>query len=301
MIHNAIRNSAMKPVQRPPLSVVIITLNAERTLAQTLTSVVGWANEIVLVDSGSTDNTLNIARTYGCRILHRRFDGFGRQKQYAVSQATNDWVLLLDADETPDDILQGTIQQTLTGNPDSSHSFGLPRSLVFMGKTLQYGGEHNRPVVRLFNRQHAHISDALVHETVMTNGSVFTLPGTLWHDSYGSLHDYVAKMNHYTSLNARQSGKKMPRQGPLDVSARFAFKFVKVYLFKGSILDGLPGFVWAFFSAVYPVLKYTKQYEQSARKNEHGRRSASKSLPAISQQFSASWLPISFSLLADYC
>lgn len=252
----------MKPAPRPPISVVIITFNAERTLAKTLKSVAGWADEVLLVDSGSTDNTLAIAQTFGCRVLHHRFDGFGSQKQFAINQATNNWVLLLDADETLDLALQVSIQQAITENTDSRHSFSLARSLVFMGKILYHGGEHNRPVVRLFNRQYTHMSEALVHETVVSSGPVTLLSGTLWHDSYGSLHDYIAKMNHYTSLNARQLGKKPRRQGPLDVSARFAFKFAKIYFIKGGILDGLPGFVWAFFSAVYPVLKYTKLQEQ---------------------------------------
>jgi len=278
----------VNPAQKSTLSVVIITLNAERTLDQTLRSVTDWVNEVVLVDSGSTDDTLNIAQTYGCRVLHHRFDGFGAQKQFAINQATNDWVLVLDADEVLDATLQHTIQQTLNQNPNTTQSFSLPRSLVFMGKPLQHGGEHNRPVVRLFNRQHAHVSDALVHETVVTNGPVSTLSGTLWHDSYGSLHDYIAKMNQYTSLNARQFGKTPHRRGPLDVSVRFAFKFVKVYFFKGSILDGLPGFVWAFFSAVYPVMKYIKLQERTTAKHERTRQSNTKALPAVSQQLSAS-------------
>jgi glycosyltransferase involved in cell wall biosynthesis len=255
----------MTNTQRAPLSVVLITLNAERTLAQTLRSVYQWVDEIVLVDSGSTDNTLAIAQSFGCRILHHHFDGFGAQKQFAVNQATHDWVFLLDADETPDELLQLSIQQVISNSTDNHHCFSLPRNLLFMGKTLHHSGEYNRPVMRVFNRRHAHISHALVHETVVSNGPVTTLAGTLWHDSYGSLHDYVAKMNHYTSLNARQLGQQPRRQGPLDVSVRFAFKFVKVYLFKGGILDGLPGFVWAFFSAVYPVLKYIKLYEQRTK------------------------------------
>lgn len=288
----------MNTIRKPPLSVVIITLNAERTLAQTLQSVNTWADEIVLVDSGSTDATLSVARSYGCRILHHRFDGFGTQKQFAVNQATHNWVLLLDADEVLDATLQHTIQQTLNQNPDTTQSFSLPRSLVFMGKPLQHGGEFNRPVVRLFNRQHARVSDALVHETVITTGPVSMLSGVLWHDSYGSLHEYIAKMNQYTSLNARQSGKRPRRRGPLDVSVRFAFKFVKVYFFKGSILDGLPGFVWAFFSAVYPVLKYSKQQEWTTIKNKRHRQTNTKASPAISQPLLATWLPIGFSLMA---
>lgn len=254
----------MNTFRRLPLSVVIITFNAERTVAKTLESVYEWADEIVLVDSGSTDTTLDIARTYGCRLLHHRFDGFGTQKQFAINQAVNDWILLLDADEIPDNTLQNAIQQTLTENYDTTRSFSLPRSLVFMGKPLRYGGEQNKPVLRLFNRRHAHMTNALVHESVTGDGPVTVLTGTLWHDSFGSLHEYVAKMNHYSSLNAQQADRPSRKQGPFDVAVRFVFRFVKVYVFKRSILDGLPGFIWAFFSAVYPVLKYVKLHEQAS-------------------------------------
>lgn len=246
------------------LSVVLITLNAERTLSETLASVSSWADEIVLVDSGSTDNTLLIAQSYGCRVFHRSFDGFGPQKQFAIEQATHDWVLLLDADEAPDSQLQTSIRQTLAASPDPKQAFSLPRSLVFMGHPMHHGGEQNRPVVRLFNRRFAHITSKLVHESVVTQGAISPLNGVLWHHSYGSLHEYITKMNQYTTLNAQQAKPQPRRQGPLNVSARFFFKFFTVYFVKGSILDGLPGFVWAFFSAVYPVLKYTKLYEQLA-------------------------------------
>jgi glycosyltransferase involved in cell wall biosynthesis len=265
-------------MQQSYLSVVLITLNAERTLPRTLASVANWADEIVLVDSGSTDATLDIAHSYGCRVLHRSFDGFGAQKQFAVDQATHDWVLLLDADETPDEALKRSIMDVLRQPPDPQQGFCLPRSLVFMGQLLRHGGEQNRPVLRLFNRQHAHISPALVHESVVTTGPVTVLQGTLWHDSYGSLHEYITKMNQYTSLNARQMGGRQRKQGALEVSVRFGFKFVKVYLLKGSFRDGLPGFVWAFFSAVYPVLKYTKLYEATQKKTKNEWMSGGKRL-----------------------
>jgi glycosyltransferase involved in cell wall biosynthesis len=248
----------------PPLSVVLITFNAERTLRETLASVTSWADEIVLVDSGSTDDTLTIAHAHGCRVLHRSFDGFGPQKQFAIKQATHDWILLLDADEAPDDQLQTSIQQTLAASPDPKQAFSLPRSLVFMGHLMHHGGEQNRPVVRLFNRRYAHVTNALVHESVVTQGVVTPLSGVLWHYSYGSLHEYITKMNQYTTLNAQQAKPQPHQEGPLNVSARFFFKFFTIYFVKGSILDGLPGFIWAFFSAVYPVLKYTKLYEQVA-------------------------------------
>ena len=108
------------------------------------------------------------------------------------------------------------------------------------------------------------MTNALVHESVVGDGPVTMLTGTLWHDSFGSLHEYIAKMNYYTSLNAQQADRLHRKQGPLDVSVRFIFRFVKVYVFRRSILDGLPGFLWAFFSAVYPVLKYVKLHEQAS-------------------------------------
>ncbi|WP_266365753.1 glycosyltransferase family 2 protein [Tellurirhabdus rosea] len=256
-----------------PLSVVIITRNAERTLLQTLMSVMDWADEIVLVDSGSTDETVSIAQMFGCRVLHRKFDGYGTQKGYAVDQATHDWVLLLDADEVPDMDMQSAIRRVMQSSPDPRQAYSLPRSLVFMGRTFRHSGEHRRPVLRLFNRCYGHVSADLVHEQVKISGTVTPLDGTLLHYSYASLHDYIEKMNRYTSLSAESALAKAVHAGSprravfradsLVMAMRFLTRFTKIYVLKSGFLDGLPGMVWALLSAIYPVVKHTKEYEKT--------------------------------------
>ncbi|WP_128547858.1 glycosyltransferase family 2 protein [Larkinella soli] len=246
---------------RVPLSVVIITLNAERTLAKSLASVADWADEIILVDSGSTDATLSIARKFECRVYHREFDGFGTQKQYAVEQATHDWVLVLDADEIVSKPLALEIRELFTKGTPIMDGYALPRNLVFLGRVLRYSGQHRQPILRLFDRRQGCISPTRVHESVQVAGPVGRFSAPLIHDSYGSLHEYVVKMNQYTTLSAgemaaRQKKANLPLQG-----LRFLFTFLKIYIFRRGVLDGYPGFVWALLSAVYPVIKYTKLHE----------------------------------------
>ncbi|GAA4409289.1 glycosyltransferase family 2 protein [Nibrella viscosa] len=244
-----------------PLSVVIITLNAERTLLQTLTSVIDWADEVVIVDSGSIDATLTIARIIGCRIYHRTFDGYGPQKQYAVEQATHDWVLLLDADEVVDDTLQRAIWRVMAIPPNEDQAFSVSRRLVFMGQAMRYVGESRRPLVRLFNKKTAQVSAALVHEQVTVSGDIVPLAGMLWHYSYGSLHEYLEKLNRYTTLGAGELAKANRRQTRLLLPVRFIWTFLATYLFKGGFLDGFAGFIWSLFSAIYPIAKYAKLHE----------------------------------------
>lgn len=254
----------METIHEPtkiPLSVVIITLNAERTLLQTLTSVIDWAGEVVVVDSGSTDATLTIARIMGCQIYHRTFDGYGPQKQFAVEQALNDWVLLLDADEVVDEALQQEIWRAMVTPPAEDQAFSVSRRLVFMGRAMRHVGESHKPLVRLFNRKGAKVSSALVHEQVEVSGDLVPLSGLLWHYSYGSLHEYLEKLNRYTTIGAGEMIKAGRYQTRWLLPFRFVWTFLSIYVFKGGFLDGFAGFTWALFSAIYPVAKYTKLHE----------------------------------------
>jgi glycosyltransferase involved in cell wall biosynthesis len=251
----------MKIPARAPLSVVMITLNAERTLKQALESVADWADEIVIVDSGSTDATLHIARQFNCRIVYRKFNGFGPQKQYAIGLAKNDWVLVLDADEIVSEPLANEITSLFIGGPPTSAGYALPRNLIFLGRVLRYSGQNRQPVLRLFNRRKGRITPVPVHESVQVDGQIGQLSGILIHYSYGSLHDYVLKMNKYTTLSAEEMASRHKKANIPLQGLRFLFTFLKIYFFKGGILDGYPGFVWALLSAVYPVIKYSKLQE----------------------------------------
>lgn len=251
----------MKLPVKIPLSVVMITLNAGRTLKKALESVAGWADEIVLVDSGSTDATLSIARSFTDRIIYRKFDGFGAQKGFAINQARHDWVLVLDADEVVSAQLAAEIADLFAHGSPTSAGYALPRNLIFLGRVLRFSGQNRQPVLRLFNRRQGGMTPVAVHESIQVDGPVGQLSGILLHDSYGSLHDYVLKMNHYTTLSAEEMALRHKKATVGLQGLRFLFTFVKIYFFKGGLLDGYPGFTWALLSAVYPVIKYSKLQE----------------------------------------
>ena len=241
------------------LSVVLITFNSEKTLANTLEAV-SWADEIVLVDSGSTDNTLKIAQNFKAKIIHRAFDGYGSQKNFATQQATHDWILSLDDDEVLTPELQQEIQSLDLQNTDYQ-GFKIPRSLIFLGKLLRFSGEYKRLTLRLFNREHGNWNAEYVHESVEVGGKIGVLKHQILHDSYRDLTDYFNKFNKYTSLGAKTLAERNASVSTLKIISRFPTTFLKIYLLKGSCLDGYAGFMWALFTAMTPVVKYAKLRE----------------------------------------
>ena len=183
------------------LSVVLITLNSEKTLKPVLEAV-SWADEIVLVDSGSTDKTLEIAQQFKAKIVYRAFDGYGFQKNFATEQASHDWILSLDDDEILTPELQKEIQNLDLKNTEYQ-GFKIPRSLIFLGKLLRFSGEYKRLTLRLFNRKYGNWNAEYVHESVEVKGKIGTLKNQILHDSYRDLTDFFNKFNKYTSLGAK--------------------------------------------------------------------------------------------------
>lgn len=243
-----------------PISAVMITLNSERLLLSILNAL-SWCNEVVVVDSGSTDQTLTIAREWGVRVMHRNFDGFGTQKGFAVAQARNDWVLVVDADELVTPELRDEIARRV-GHEPGVVGYEVPISLIFLGRLMSYGGEFKMPHLRLFNRAFGQYNTNRVHEDVeLTGGQVLTLKNHMLHDSYGSLHEYFEKMNRYTTAGASDLNGRGRRASLWQVVGRLPLTFLKEYLLKRNFMNGYPGFVWSLFSAFYPVMKYAKLHE----------------------------------------
>ena len=243
-----------------PLSVVLITFNSEKTLHKVLEAVL-WADEIVLVDSGSTDKTLEIAQQFKAKIVHRVFDGYSSQKNFATSQASHDWILSLDDDEVLTPELQQEIQ-LLNLQTTDFQGFKIPRSLIFLGKLLRFSGEYKRLTLRLFNRKYGNWNAEYVHESVEVQGKIGVLKNQILHDSYRDLTDYFNKFNKYTSLGAKTLAERNQSASTFKIISRFPTTFLKIYLLKGSCLDGYAGFMWALFTAMTPVVKYAKLREQ---------------------------------------
>ena len=241
-----------------PLSVVLITHNAAAQLADCLASV-AFADEVVVVDSGSSDGTAELAARYGARVVAKEWLGFGRQKQFAVEQAAHDWVLCLDADERVSPELAASLVRALQA--PAAPVYRMARRNRFLGRWLRHGEGYPDWSARLFDRRQARWSDDGVHEKVLYAASPGTLTGDLLHESGEDLGRYLEKQNRYTTLAAQE----LHRQGRRAGIAEFAFsplvRFIKFYVLRLGFLDGLPGLVHIAIGCMSSSMKYAKLIE----------------------------------------
>lgn len=243
---------------RLPLTVAIIARDAAAQIGPCLASA-GFADELLVVDSGSTDGTVEIARRHGARIEEREWLGFGRQKQHAVSIARNDWVLCLDADERVTPSLERSIRAALaTGG---YRAWRLARRNRFLGRWLAHGEGYPDWTVRLFHRAHASWSNDEVHEVVLTTTEVGRLEGDLLHDSAEDIETYMAKQNRYSTLHARALYKQGLRASPWRLLASPLARFVKFYVLRLGFLDGGAGFAHIVIGCHSTFQKYVKLIE----------------------------------------
>ena len=255
------------PATRQPLSVAIITLNAASQLEACLQSA-RFADEIVVVDSGSTDGTQALAEHHGARVIQQDWLGFGPQKQFAVEAARHDWVLSLDADERVTPALQMAIESALEIGQNSAstaaapHAYRFPRCNRFLGRYLKHGEGYPDWSLRLFNRRHARWSDDAVHEKVVSDGTIGTLAGDLLHDSAESLSSYLTKQNRYTSLAADMALAAGKRSSVGRVALSPLVRFIKFYFVRQGFRDGLPGFVHIAIGCFNSMIKYAKMLER---------------------------------------
>jgi glycosyltransferase involved in cell wall biosynthesis len=243
------------------ISIITITLNNERTLKQVLEPIKKWADEIVIVDSGSSDKTIEIAKEFGCNFIHRDFDGFGTQKCFAVNYAKNDWVFVVDADEVVTEELKKEISETLE-NTDYQ-GFMIPNTLIFLGKEMRFGREYKMPHLRLFNRKYGNYNDRQVHEDVVLDGKIMTLKNHVLHYSYADFSDYFQKINNYSTRGAIELYKKGKKASLLKIITKFPIAFFTEYFIRLNFLNGYRGFVWSYGQAVYATVKYLKLREIS--------------------------------------
>jgi glycosyltransferase involved in cell wall biosynthesis len=247
---------------RESLSVTIITLNAESQLPACLASV-AFADEIIVVDSGSRDATVEIATRHGARVIYKDWLGYGGQKQFAVAQAKHNWVLCLDADERVSDALRATIQQELAA--PAFQAYRMPRCNRFMGRWLRHGEGYPDWSLRLFDRRHANWSDDPIHEKVVTSVPIGSLRGDLLHESEITLDDYLAKQNRYTTLQAQVLHAHGKRVGFAKLLLSPLFRFIKFYVVRLGFLDGSAGLVHIAIGCFNTFNKYAKLIELQRR------------------------------------
>ena len=250
---------------RAPVSAVLVTRNAAAQLGACLESL-AFAEETVVVDSGSADETCKIAAHHGARVVQKDWMGFGRQKQFAVEQAKHDWVLCLDADERVSPRLARSIGRALSA--PQAPVYRMPRRNRFLGRWLSHGEGYPDWSTRLFDRREARWSDDPVHEKVLYAVTPGTLSGDLLHDSAEDLAAYLAKQNRYTTLAAEQLFERGRKAGAADLLFSPAVRFFKFYLLRLGFLDGVPGLVHISIGCMNSYLKYAKLIELQRAKRK---------------------------------
>ncbi len=250
--------------EKLPLTVAVIARDAAAQIGELLASV-DFADEVLVVDSGSTDGTVALARERGARVVHRDWLGFGRQKQFAVSEARHDWVLCLDVDERVTPRLAQSIRAALAGG--RYKAWRMARRNRFLGAWLAHGEGYPDWTLRLFHRAHASWSNDEVHEAVLTTAEVGRLEGDLLHDSAEDVATYMAKQNRYTTLHAQALYRQGVRAGYARLFLNPLARFLKFYVLRLGFLDGGPGFAHVVIGCNNTFHKYLKLIElQKARR-----------------------------------
>jgi len=249
------------------ISIALITLNEEANLPRTLESVMPLVRdgkgEIIIVDSGSNDRTLEIARSHGAKIFIEEWKGFAAQKNSAMEKASGDWILQLDADEA----LEEELAEEINREVDESGSlvgFWIPRKNFFLGRWIKHGGFYPDPKLRLIRRGAGKFEEYGAHPTIKANGPTGTLKHALIHNAYPTLRGYIDHMNSYSSSGAEVAFAKGHRGfNLLNIVLRPKLSFLYNYIFRLGFLDGREGFLLHLYHAVYVSWKYAKAWELS--------------------------------------
>ncbi len=243
------------------LTVAIITFNEEKNIARCLASVKAVADEILVVDSLSSDRTVEICRNMDCRVISREFAGYGAQKQFAVDQASHDWILSLDADEALSEELGKHIRDLMNMDEIPFAGYKILRQLVYLGRVMRHSGLGHEYILRLFNRKKGKFTQVPVHEEIKVEGSIGKISGSFLHYSYSSFENHIDKTNRYTTFAAEGYVKSGKRFHKLWVVFKFPVTFFTIYFIRAGFLDGYPGFLWSFLAAFYGSIKVAKTIE----------------------------------------
>ncbi len=242
------------------ISVIVLTLNEERNIADCLESV-RWADEIILVDSGSTDQTTAIAGRYTSNIQTIAWQGYGAARNYGVGQAKGEWILWLDADERVMPELAEEIREIVRNDEPGVVGYSVARRAFFLGRWIRHCGWYPSRVTRLFRRGKGKFSETRVHERLMVDGPVVTTRHDLIHHTDPDLNHYFTKFNRYTSLAAEDLRAQGRRFSLVDLLIRPPFTFIKMYLLRAGFLDGIQGLILSVLSSAYVFTKYAKLWE----------------------------------------
>ena len=245
------------------LSVVIIAENEAENIAAALESV-RWVDDVVVVDSGSSDRTIEIAKRYTERVTTRQWEGYGSQKNYATGLASHDWVLSIDADERVSKELAEEIQALMESVP-VMQGYRIPRTTRYLGRWIRSTDWYPDRQLRLYDRRVAQWNDRYIHESVRVQGRVGSLRAELYHHSYRGIGEHLSRMNHYTTLAAAQMMADGRRTNWLDLIAYPPLVFFRNYIWRRGFSDYLPGLIVSLMNTYYVLCKYAKLWEQQTK------------------------------------
>jgi glycosyltransferase involved in cell wall biosynthesis len=237
------------------ITAIIPTLNEEIHIEAAIKSV-SFADEIIVIDSYSSDNTVILAEKHNVKIIKRKFDDFSSQKNYAIDQAKHSWIYVLDADERVTPAVRTEILEAVQ-NPKSFVGFYVRRTFYFFGKRLDYGGCQRDKVVRLFLKEFCEYK-GIVHETIVTNGKLGFFENKIEHYSYKNYNHYISKMNHYGALRAGQYFNYGKKVNLFHILIKPPARFIIHYIIRLGFLDGFPGYVFAKTQAYGVYTRYIK-------------------------------------------
>lgn len=243
------------------LSVAIITMNEEKILETTLNSIKDIADEIIIVDSGSTDRTEEIAKKYNAKFIYKKWSGYGPQRNYAIENCKNQWVLNIDADEEVSPALAKEIIHVINDPNEKREVFFIKTLSVCFGKKIHFGGWGAVLKLRLLKQGTGHFNANNVHEEFITNKEIFILKYKIFHHSYLTLSDYFVRFNRYTSEGALDYFNRGKKISTFKICVVPFLKFIRMYFFRLGFLDGLEGFLLACTSSMYTMVKYYKLRE----------------------------------------
>jgi len=247
------------------LSVIVITYNEEPDIAACLDSV-SWADEIVVIDCGSTDDTLSICRNYTDKIIQVNRHGSGIQKQQALDIATCPWVLNLDADERISEALKEEIRNAISSD-SGINGYYIPRVSRFLGEEIKYCGWQDDRPLRLFKRDYTKVTETQVHEGFLVDGTIESLIHPMIHEAYKSLYQYVEKLNEYTSIEVQNRLRAHPNRkiGWVHVALAPLGMFWKSYIVRSGHRDGMRGLLLCMLSSMSQMIGYAKVWEYQMR------------------------------------
>ena len=245
------------------LSVGIITFNEEKRLERTLESVRSFANEVIIVDSGSTDKTHEIAQKFSANFFVESWKGYGLQKNSVIDKCKEDWILLIDADEVISPELKNKIIEIVNQSKDDVYEVNF--TSVCFGKKIKHGGWSGSYRIRLWKKNLVKVNENLVHEDYLTEEKIGFIKEQINHYSYLTLEDYLNRFNRYTTLGAQEYYKRGKNTGIFSIIVNPIFKFIRMYVFRLGFLDGIEGLLLAILSSNYTMVKYYKLLEMNRR------------------------------------